>query len=71
MVKDVKRGSYAQNDVDLFRLWRGSVFCYGLVDFCNKLFIEMVDSVICFLCQCVACPPCMQSSDLDEDIFAT
>ena len=23
MVEDVKRGSDAQNDVDLFRLWRG------------------------------------------------
>ena len=71
MVKDVKRGSYAQNDIDLFRLWRGSAFCYVFVDFCNKLFIETVDSVISFLCQCVTCPRCMQSSGLEEDIFAT
>ena len=71
MVKDVKQGSYAQNDVDLFCLWRASDFCYGFVDFWNKLFIETVDSVTCFLCQYVTCLRCMQSSDLDEDIFAT
>lgn len=55
----------------VFRHWRGLAFCYGFADFCNKLFIKTVDSVICFLCQCVTCPRCMQASNFNEDIFAT
>ena len=71
MVEDMECGSYAQNDIDLFCLWRGSAFCNGFIDFCNELFIETVHSVICLLRQCVTWALCTQSSNFYEDFFAT